>query len=135
MRFLRVRPSPAARSYQWWSRWLRCFRPGDDLASRLEIQRQEYFGVARACARVPACQRITTWGFTDRYTWIDDFLGPGFEPLPLGENYERKPAYFGLRSGMLARLLEPDIPTLPGVWLVIGLGVFALFGTGIARRS
>jgi hypothetical protein len=42
------------------------------------------------------------WGFTDRYTWIDGFFGEGFAPLPLDESYQRKPAYFGLRDGLLS---------------------------------
>ena len=74
---------------------------GDD-AARLERQRQEFFDMASACLAVEACKRITFWGFTDRHTWIDSFFGPDLAPLPLDENYERKPAYFGLRDGLLS---------------------------------
>jgi len=73
-----------------------------DEATRLERQRQDYFDMASACLAVEACKRITLWGFTDRHTWIDDFFGPGLAPLPLDEDYERKPAYFGLRDGLLS---------------------------------
>lgn len=72
-----------------------------DRAVLLEEQRQQYYDVASACLAVPACRRITMWGFTDRHTWIDDFLGPGLAPLVLDENYQRKPAYFGLRDAFL----------------------------------
>ena len=75
--------------------------PGDDSA-RLERQRQEFFDMASACLAVEACKRITFWGFTDRHTWINDFFGPDLAPLPLDENYQRKPAYFGLRDGLLS---------------------------------
>jgi endo-1,4-beta-xylanase len=75
-------------------------RAGRDQAERLDRQRQEYFDIATACLSIAACRRITLWGFTDRYTWIDDFFGPGHDPLPLGEEYERKPAYFGLRDAI-----------------------------------
>jgi len=75
--------------------------PGDD-AARLERQRQEFFDMASACLAVEACKRITFWGFTDRHTWINSFFGPDLAPLPLDENYERKPAYFGLRDGLLS---------------------------------
>jgi len=72
-----------------------------DEATRLERQRQDYFDMASACLAVEACERMTLWGFTDRYTWIDSFFGAGFAPLPLDDDYARKPAYFGLRDGLL----------------------------------
>jgi endo-1,4-beta-xylanase len=78
-------------------------RAGADQAARLAAQGHEYFGLAAACRAVPACRRITMWGFTDRYTWIDDFIGPGLAPLPLDVDYQRKPAWFGLRDGLLSR--------------------------------
>jgi len=68
-----------------------------------ENQRLDYLNIARACLAVPACQRITLWGLTDAHTWIDSFVGPDFAPLPLDTNYERKPAWFGLREGLLSR--------------------------------
>jgi endo-1,4-beta-xylanase len=73
-----------------------------DEATRLERQRQDYFDLASACVAVEACKRITFWGFTDRHTWINGFFGPGLAPLPLDENYERKPAYFGVLDGLLS---------------------------------
>ena len=66
------------------------------------IFEQDYFDMASACVAVEACKRITLWGFTDRHTWIDGFFGPGFAPLPLDKAYERKPAYFGLRDGLMS---------------------------------
>jgi endo-1,4-beta-xylanase len=71
---------------------------------KLDAQSQSYFGVAAACRAVSACQRVTLWGFTDRYTWIDDFFGPGLDPLPFDEVYARKPAFYGLREGLLTRV-------------------------------
>jgi endo-1,4-beta-xylanase len=68
-----------------------------------EEQRRVYLEVARACLAVPACRRITLWGFTDAHTWIDSFIGPDFAPLPLDKDYQRKPAWFGLREGLLSR--------------------------------
>jgi endo-1,4-beta-xylanase len=73
-----------------------------DEATRLERQRQDFFDMASACLAVEACKRITFWGFTDRYTWIDGTFGPGLAPLPLDLDYERKPAYFGLIDGLLS---------------------------------
>jgi len=74
----------------------------------LAFQGREYYGLAAACLAVPACRRITMWGFTDRYTWIDASFGPGFAPLPLDVDYQRKPAYFGLRNGILSTTTPAD---------------------------
>ncbi len=104
-------------------------RPGPDLASRLAVQGDEYFAVARACARVPACARITTWGFTDRYTWIDSFLGPGFAPLPLDVDYNRKPAHTGLRNGMLERIAPTAVPVWSPGWSIVAWLGFSALGT------
>lgn len=71
-----------------------------DLSSRLAVQKQVYQRVAEACLRVDACESITTWGFSDRYSWIDATFGPD-DPLPFGEQYDRKPAYYGMIDGLL----------------------------------
>jgi endo-1,4-beta-xylanase len=79
-------------------------RGSGDVTERLERQRQDFYDMAAACLAVPACARITFWGFTDKHTWIDDSFEPGLAPLPLDSEYERKPAYFGLREGLLSGL-------------------------------
>lgn len=66
------------------------------------FQGLEYYGLAAACRAVPACRRITMWGFTDRYTWLDDAAGFSTKPLPCDVDYGRKPAFFGLRDGILS---------------------------------
>jgi endo-1,4-beta-xylanase len=101
-------------------------RENGDPVAQLESQRQEYFEVVRACVTVHACRRLTTWGFTDRYTWIDDFFGPGFDPLPLDEDYARKPAYFGVRDGLLTRPDISPIPVLPGAWVLLAVIAMAI---------
>lgn len=101
-------------------------RGQDDLASKLERQRQEYFGIVSACMAVEACRRITMWGFTDRYTWIDSFFGAGLAPLPLDESYGRKPAYFGLRDGLLTRSGGYPVPLLAGPWFALAVVMLAV---------
>jgi endo-1,4-beta-xylanase len=94
----------------------------------LDAQGQSYFGVVAACMAVPACQRVTLWGFTDRHTWIDTFFGPDFDPLPFDEDYARKPAFYGVRDGLLTRMAAPEVPVLPPLAralllaLLVGLG-------------
>lgn len=59
------------------------------LAQQAAVYRQ----VAQACRDVPMCQGFTTWGFTDRYTWIPQFTGNNDEPLLFDAEYQPKPAY------------------------------------------
>ena len=62
----------------------------DKLAAEAEVYRQ----VARACVEQIACQRVTTWGYTDRYSWI----GSDRQALPFDVNYQPKPAWQALQG-------------------------------------
>lgn len=75
-------------------------RPAGSREAQLEQQRQDYFDVACACLAVASCRRMTLWGFTDRFTWLDGFVGPGSAPLIFNGAYGPKPAYFGLREAL-----------------------------------
>jgi endo-1,4-beta-xylanase len=75
--------------------------PGD-LATRLEVQRREYRDLVGLCVAEPACDAVTFWGFTDRYSWIDSFFGPD-DPLPFDESYAAKPAFFGVQEALRRR--------------------------------
>jgi endo-1,4-beta-xylanase len=79
--------------------------PGDD-ASRRALQHDVYADVLSGCLAVPACSGITFWGLSDTYSWIRPFFHIDDDPLPLGDGYARKPAYFGVRSGFLSRRVE-----------------------------
>lgn len=62
-------------------------------AAKLADQAVIYGDVVRACLRTRRCRGITTWGFTDRYSWIPSFL-PGFgAALPFDQSLQPKPAY------------------------------------------
>ncbi len=66
----------------------------------LRAQAATYRAVARICARQPSCKEITTWGFTDRSSWIPGMY-PGYgAALPFDPSYRRKPAYFALRGAL-----------------------------------
>ncbi|MDJ0789479.1 MAG: endo-1,4-beta-xylanase [Myxococcota bacterium] len=91
---------------------------------RLEAQARSLGRVMSECLAVEACQGITFWGFTDRYTWIDSFLAPGLIPLPFDVDYQKKPAWFAAADALRARAVgEPAL-----------LGLAAILGLGCARR-
>jgi endo-1,4-beta-xylanase len=72
-------------------------------ASHLARQAEVYRDVAAACRGVPACEAITFWGFTDRYSWVPNFA-PGFgDALPFDRDFRPKPAY----HLFLAELMRP----------------------------
>jgi endo-1,4-beta-xylanase len=54
-----------------------------------EFQARIYRDVARACQRQPACQRFTTWGATDRYSWLNKSAAG----LPFDTQLQPKPAW------------------------------------------
>jgi endo-1,4-beta-xylanase len=69
------------------------------VAQRLTRQAAAYGAAARACNAVRACTRFTTWGFTDRLSW----LGPAEMALPFDAQYRPKPAYGAVRSALRSR--------------------------------
>ncbi|HEX9620935.1 MAG TPA: endo-1,4-beta-xylanase [Polyangiaceae bacterium] len=104
-------------------------------AEKLALQQQIYHRVASACVMTPTCSAVTTWGFTDRHSWIDSTFGPD-DPLPFDDDYVAKPAYYGMVDGMLG--LAPDpAGTAPNL---VASGSFEVdargwFGFGIAGTS
>lgn len=65
----------------------------------LALQATAYGDAARACNAVEACTRFTTWGFTDRVSW----LGPTEMALPFDTQYQPKPAFEAVRSAFATR--------------------------------
>ena len=66
---------------------------------RLASQAVAYGDAARACNEVPACTRFTTWGVSDRLSW----LGSAEMPLLFDGQYQAKPAYEAVRSAFAPR--------------------------------
>ncbi|MBM4243365.1 MAG: endo-1,4-beta-xylanase [Deltaproteobacteria bacterium] len=81
------------------------FRTGD-LPSRLAFQGGYYRSAVAACATVPACSGVTTWGLSDRHSWLRSFFGSTDWPLPFDDDWRRKPAYFGMRAALLEAALR-----------------------------
>ncbi len=69
-------------------------------AEELANQAVVYADVVTACLHVRRCRGITTWGFTDRYSWIPSFF-PGFgAALPFDESLRPKPAYTAIARAL-----------------------------------
>ncbi|MEH0936210.1 endo-1,4-beta-xylanase [Micromonospora psammae] len=62
-------------------------------ATRLAQQAADYRRVWQACLAVTRCRGVTTWGLTDRYSWIPEFFPGQGAALMFDENYAPKPAY------------------------------------------
>jgi GH35 family endo-1,4-beta-xylanase len=66
------------------------------LDERLRSEADIYGVVARVCQAEPACKRVTTWGITDRHSWL-----PATDtPLLFDVAYARKPAYAAVRAAL-----------------------------------
>jgi endo-1,4-beta-xylanase len=68
-------------------------------SDRLQRQALAYGAAARACNAVVACTRFTTWGFTDRVSW----LGANELGLLFDGAYHPKPAYAAVRRAFAPR--------------------------------
>ena len=90
--------------------------------ARWQAQRIAFQQVVGACVVEPACDAITFWGFTDRFSWINADADPD-DPLPFDRNYMPKPATNGILDG-LAGLLPKRGDNL------VGNGEFAAAADG-----
>jgi endo-1,4-beta-xylanase len=62
-------------------------------AANLQAQANNYRTVVSACLAVSRCTSITTWGITDKFSWVPQtFAGQG-AALLFDQNYARKQAY------------------------------------------
>lgn len=67
-----------------------------------DMQASVYSAVLEAClANAPHCNSFMLWGFTDRFTWLDNKTQA---PNILDAEYRPKPAYFALQKA----LSEPE---------------------------
>ncbi len=72
-------------------------------------QRDRLHDVIEVCMQEPLCTAITTWGITDKYSWLNDSGAPGCPggetPYPLlwDDNYQKKPLYDGMLDALLGR--------------------------------
>jgi mannan endo-1,4-beta-mannosidase len=71
--------------------------------AKLEQQAGDYRRVIDACLAVPQCTGVTTWGFTDKYSWVPEFFPGQGAALPFDESYTPKPAYDALHAALAER--------------------------------
>jgi len=66
--------------------------------SELDRQADVYRTVLEACLAVENCTAFVTWGFTDKYSWINGTY-PGYgDALIWDETFQPKPAFYELAS-------------------------------------
>jgi endo-1,4-beta-xylanase len=68
-------------------------------ATHADLKKQAtlYRNMLQACLAVPQCRSFSTWGVTDRYSWIPEFF-PGQGAALLFDSDDRaKPAYHSVR--------------------------------------
>lgn len=81
----------------------------------LEKQKQAYRKIATIFLQTNNRGSLQTWDLTDKHTWLTDFLGSKQWPLPFDDNYQKKPAYFGLIEAFQDAGGEPD-DIRPGIY-------------------
>ena len=63
---------------------------------KLSAQARVYRQAMAACLNAPNCRGFSTWGLTDRYSWIPDYTGNDDAPLLFDARGHPKPAYYAI---------------------------------------
>lgn len=68
-------------------------------ASRADLKAQAglYRAMLQTCLAVPQCRSFSTWGATDRYSWIPEFFPGKGAALLFDADGRAKPAYYSVR--------------------------------------
>ena len=64
----------------------------EDLARQARVYRD----IMRVCVKAKNCKVLTTWGVTDKYSWVPHFFKGTSAPLLFDEAGRPKPAYYAL---------------------------------------
>jgi len=69
----------------------------ESLIQQAEIIEQ----VAEIAMAQPSCKNLTLWGFTDKYSWLDNYTeGQAGNGLIFDREYQKKPSYRALMEGL-----------------------------------
>jgi endo-1,4-beta-xylanase len=77
-----------------------------DRVTKLAQQSTLAHDVVAACAALPACSGVTFWGFTDRYSWLNDAHWGALRgrlphrPLPFDADYRAKPMVAAIAAAL-----------------------------------
>lgn len=84
-------------------------------ATKLATQATYYRNVMNACLAVTRCVGVTTWGYTDKYSWVPStFPGEG-AALLVDANFAVKPAYTAVHDALAGgSSTDTTPPTTPG---------------------
>ena len=69
-----------------------------DPSSQFDAQAEVYRDLYAGCFTTPGCTGVTTWGITDRFSWISNLFHVDGAPLPFDLDYRPKPAYYAMRD-------------------------------------
>ncbi|KZV98319.1 glycosyl hydrolase family 10 protein [Exidia glandulosa HHB12029] len=69
-------------------------------AATLQQQQTDFNTVTKACLAVPQCVGITSWGVSDKTSWVDSTFPTFDSPLLFDDNFQKKPAYTGVDSAL-----------------------------------
>ena len=75
-------------------------RLSDSSTTSLNAEAKLYGELMTMCVKQPRCKVFQTWGFTDKYSWIPSTFPEQGWGLPWDENYQKKPAYTAISTGL-----------------------------------
>ena len=93
-----------------------------------ELQQQAlgYSDVIQLCLSEPNCRVLTTWGFTDKFSWVPSTFQNQGDALIFDVNYQPKPAYFALLDALQGTQQAQPPPAPTGLNAVAGNGQVGL---------
>jgi endo-1,4-beta-xylanase len=83
--------------------------PPGAVPNAFERQKAVYHDVMATCLASPACKAFYTWGISDAHNMYQSRPRdprPDAKPLPFDDQYQKKPAYYGLQQALEERLAK-----------------------------
>jgi endo-1,4-beta-xylanase len=83
--------------------------PPGTFPDAMDRQKKVYHDVLATCLSSPACTAFYTWGVSDRHNMYQnrpEDRRPDAKPLPFDDNYQKKPAYYGMLEALQERVAK-----------------------------